>query len=229
MTEKEMNHLVSMITEQVLCLLKSQGREDLDDTDTGKDRVLVISNGRTDVPEELIQNAVVFHMDDYKRSQNILQYSRVIIASLNMTELADIALGRNSDAVTCAVLHALLNGIDVYLLENALKYRKFAGKGSTALYALLENYTTTLQVFGVKLVSAKAQVTAVREAKPAKFFQPSVKVPKGSAVPNSQLLITEADALAMVAGDEPFKIPEGAILTPSARDVLEHNRRFSES
>lgn len=218
MNRTELEQLVNLVTQQVLSAM--QGEEDCPCPATqGMSRALVIGGGAERIPQELRHNFLLLDTQDYETHQNVLRYDRVIITALTFSQLADIALGRAGDPSSCAVIRALLEGIDVFMLENSLPFRAYSGKGSTALYHLLEGYAQTLQIFGVKLYKHKT-VPELPEAKPPKYQAPAVEVPLGTAVPNANRLVTEAAALAMVKQGSPLRIPSSSILTPSARDVF---------
>lgn len=220
MNQTDLELIVNQVTQQVLTAL-NQGTERPAPCQEGLSKVLVVGQARSELPEELRRDAVLFDIEDYRANRNVLRYDRVVIAGLNITQLADIAQGRIGDEASCAVLHALLNGVETLILEDALSFRKFAGKGSTALYQLLESYAQTLQVFGVKPVGRKqAGRRELPPAKPPKFKAPAVTAPRGSAQPNAGRLVTEAEALALLKEGTPVHLPAGAILTPSARDVF---------
>lgn len=216
MNQAELEQIVKLVTQQVMAAM--DGAACCPATD-GHKKVLVVGSANVPIPQELTEDCVLLELEDYQAHQNILRYDRVIITELTITQLADIALGRIADAASCAVIHALLNGISVYMLPEALAFRKFAGKGSSALYNLLEQYAQTLQIFGVKTYKPKPR-QVLPEAKPCKFAAPPVPVPKGSMVPNAHRLVTEADALALISAGGPIHLPAGAILTPLARDIL---------
>lgn len=219
MNRSELEQLVNLVTQQVLSSMQ-QGTACAEScaATQGLPNVLVIGGG-TQLPQELCHSCVLFDPEDYKSHRNILRYDRVVITALTFAQLADIALGRAEDAASCAVVHALLEGVDVFLLENALPFRAYAGKGSTALYHLLEGYAQTLQIFGVKLYRHKT-APDLPEPKPPKYQAPPVAVPVGTAVPNASRLVTEAAALAMVKQGSPLRLPSASIITPSARDVF---------
>ncbi len=217
MNQTDLEQIVKLVTQQVMQAMDPASAH-CANTD-GLTKVLVVGGTDAPIPEELSRDSVLLELEDYTTNQNILRYDRVIITHLSITQLADIALGRIGDEVTCAVIHALLNGIDTFLLPEALAFRKFAGKGSNALYNLLEQYAQTLQVFGVKAYKEKPRLVQP-EAKPAKFAPPPAITPRGSMVPNSHRLITETEALALVNAGGSAQIPTDAILTPLARDIL---------
>lgn len=223
MNEQNMKNLVEEISRLVLAELQKQ--TNAAQADEGKDHYLVVGD-ITAVPELLSRGAVLHALQEYETNGNILCYQKVLITKLTLVQLADIAQGRNADAGSCAVVHALLNGIDVVMPETALPHRQFAGKGSKGLYALLENYVQTLQTFGVKLLGSEKLVEPkVVPIKPPKYQAPVPEPVQGTARPNSRQLITEPEAQVLAANaKESVCIPENAILTPSARDVFARAR-----
>ena len=216
MNELNVQQLVEAVTKQVLAAIEAGGQAAA--AKEGKEKILVIGDP-SHVPEVLIRNAAVYPLEDYKTARNSL-------GKLTLAQLADIALGRDGDAVSCAAVQALLNGVEVWMLEEALPHRKCAGKGSSSLYQMLEGYVRTLQVFGVKLADRdKLCRPAEKPAAPPKFQAPAPAVPKGTACPNSGRLITETMALEMLEqAGETVRLARGTILTPSARDVFTRAR-----
>lgn len=217
MNQNELEKIISLVTQQVMAAMEKNGCTEIaDDSDT----VLVV--GCADkVPKDLSRDKVLTDLEDYRTHKDILRYKQVVVTKLNITQLADIALGRPTDEAACAVTYALLSGVEVIMLEDALTFRRFKDKGSNALYNTLEKYAKTLSVYGVKTYRSKSNIV-VPGAKPAKFAQQTA-VPKGSAMPNIGKLVTETDArLLIMAQGNPVRIPVGAIITPLARDVFAH-------
>ena len=120
MEKREMEQIVEQVTRQVLSAL-GQGKSPDAQTE-GLPKVLVVGGAGQDVPECYRRDVVLLDIEDYRTNRNILRYDRVLIAHLNITQLADIAQGRIGDEVSCAVVHALLNGIETLLLEDALAF-----------------------------------------------------------------------------------------------------------
>ena len=222
MNQADLEYIVNLVTQQVMSAMGNNSPA-VDPHLDGLSKILVVGPQDLALPEDLCQDSVAYGLEDYCAHKNILRYDRVIITSLNTTQLADIAMARVSDDVTDAVITALLNGIDTYMLESALSFRKMAGKGSTALYNLLESYARTLQVFGIKMAGIRPK-QVVTEAKPPKYKAPPVNVPKGSGTPNASRLISEAEAAAMIKQGGPIHLPATAIITPLARDLFAQAR-----
>ena len=218
MNQQELNRVVELVTRQVLAAMGQTEAEPCGSAD-GLEKLLVVGTVKTEIPGELLDRAAVFDLEDYRKNQNILRYDRVLIAHLSIAQLADIAQGRLGDEAACAVLYALLSGVETLILEDALSFRRFAGKGSTALYQLLEGYARTLQVFGVKPVRQR-RCPVQAPPRPPRYQAPPLPAPAVSAKPNAARLVTEADAAALVKKGGPVRLPAGAIVTPAARDVF---------
>ena len=209
--------LIARVTREVMAALAA-GKEPAPAPE-GVPRMLVVGDPGL-VPKALSQGYALFAVEDYARDGNILAYDRVCITALSYVELSDIALARNSRPAQCAVINALLHGREVVLLEEALTHRALAGKGSAALYNVLEGYVRTLQTFGVKLVGEQKPLKPPTEPKPPKFAPPPAAKPAATGRPNPESLITEDIALGLIKAGGPVVLRRDAILTPSARDVF---------
>jgi ethanolamine utilization protein len=218
MNQNELEKIISLVTQQVMAAMEKTGCTGIADD---CDMVLVVGDADK-VPKDLSRDKVLMDLEDYRTHKDIERYKRVVVTKLGITQLTDIALGRPADEVSCAVVYALLSGVEVIMLEDALSFRRFKDKGSNALYNTLEKYAKTLSVYGVKTYRPKSNIV-VPGAQLAKFAQQNVAVPRGSAMPNVGKLVTETDAkLLIMAQGNPVRIPVGAIITPLARDVFAH-------
>lgn len=201
--------LIELITGEVLKTLG--GGEPAEPSDkTGLPPALVI--GPADrLPKPVRTQYDLRPMEEYQG--DIEPFEKVFITALTQTQLADAALGRDSQPVTCAISNALLYGKEVYLYDIALAHRKLAGRGSRAFYQLLEGYVRTLQSFGVKLVQGTTVIDKYQ-----KFSAPGADLPSG--------VITEAMALELCRkGEGEIVLRKGTVLTPSAKDVFLHADR----
>ncbi len=224
MNQKEMDDIVELITRKVMSQMGASGCAVPSGSEDGIPKVLYIGSEKGRFTQEMCRNCSIYDISDYKENKNILRYSRVLIAELCVGQMTDIALARFSCPECSAVLEALMNGIEVIMADDALDYKKYAGKGSNALYEQLDGYAKRLQIFGIKVVGLGKKETAV-QPKPAKYGRPATPAPAGSGVRNSGQLITEADAVRLVKLEGPVQIPAGSILTPSAKDVFIRARK----
>ena len=215
MDQKQYEELVRLVTDQVVRVLSQGGGCPAEE---GREKVLAAGDPAL-VSPELAEGRVVCPLEDYKTHRNILRYSRVVITDLTLTELSDIALGRDAGVKQCAVLQALLQGVDVFLREEGLPFKTWSGRGSKVLHSLLSGYVQTLRTFGVK-PAKQWKPEPVPEARPPKFQAPAVEVPAGTARPNAQRLVTEDGAHALVKSGGPVALARDAIVTPAAWDVL---------
>lgn len=209
MAELTREQLIELITREVLKTLGGGEPEGPIDK-SGLPRALVI--GPIDQLPKTVRTQYNLHpMEDYQG--DIEPFEKVFITAITQTQLADIALGRDSQPVTCALSNALLYGKEIYLYDIALAHRKLAGRGSRAFYQLLEGYVRTLQSYGVKLVQGTTVIDKYQ-----KHAAPGADLPSG--------VITEAVALDLCHKNEgDIILRKGAVLTPSAKDVFLHANR----
>ena len=92
MDQKQYEELVRLVTDQVVRALAQGGGCPAEE---GREKVLAAGDPAL-VPPELAEGRVVCPLEDYKAHRNILRYSRVVITDLTLTELSDIALGRDA-------------------------------------------------------------------------------------------------------------------------------------
>lgn len=214
--------LIQKVMEEVIKTLNQSGVY-LSPEKEGMPRMLVIGDF-DDVPLEEKNQYILMGIDDYEKYKNIRRYQKVLITKLTLAQLSDIALGRDGSSTSCAVVNALLRGIDVVMRDGALWHRKLAGKGSPKLYSVLENNVRQLESYGVKIIEEQKPVF-MHEPKPAKFAAPPVTVPEGSMKPTADRLITESIAQSLVSeGNVQVCVAKNAIITPSAWDIFKKNK-----
>ncbi|MDY4191698.1 MAG: hypothetical protein SOX72_05715 [Oscillospiraceae bacterium] len=150
-------------------------------------------------------------MESYTGPESITGFEAVFLTSLSLTELSDIAQGRDTRPVPCAVIAALMEGVPVYLAQSALAWRKKKARMSPGFYQLLEGHVRALQHFGVLLLDGGTASTGE-----GRKFAPGADLPDG--------VITEAmaHALAEKSTEPILLVKKGTVLTPSARDVFLH-------
>ena len=209
MPDLSKEQLIELITREVL---KTLGCPEDDGPADRAGLPLALCIGPADqLPRGVRSQYRLASMDDYQG--DIQPFEKVFITAITQTQLADIALGRDSQPVTCALSQALLYGKEIFLYDAALAHRKLAGRGSRAFYQLLEGYVRTLQSFGVKLVQGTTVIDKYQ-----KFAAPGADLPSG--------VITEAVALDLCRkGEGDILLRKGAVLTPSAKDVFLHADR----
>jgi ethanolamine utilization protein len=211
--DKSMQELIASVTQRVLSEIMS--RESVDENCQAQ-RTLVIGSA-AQVPNGLAGTTELCTLDDGLCCPE--NCSKVVITSLTTTQLADIAAGRADSPQAGAVCTALLNGKPIYMLSDAPEHRRYASKCSPGFYKMLEGYVQTVKSFGINIWGeTENSPDAGVKCHSKETVCPDKKLPLN----NENKLITEKDALAMVAGKKTLTIPSGVIITPSAKDVFAH-------
>lgn len=210
--------LIALITEKVLAQISPEPTKECSPA-TGAEvcRKQALVLGGT-CPAELKEERWDYTLQD-RYNGAVTDYDRVIIVSLDFCQLADLAMGRNGDALTDIVLRALLSGVEVLMSEEALPHRAFRERGHSMLYRTMEGYVQTLCSYGVRIPREKAALTAL-PVRAAQYRAEKVAVPAGTAVPSEEKLITESRARAMLAAGKEIRLRPGTLVTPSALDVF---------
>ena len=209
MAELTKEQLIELITREVLKTLGGGEAEEPADK-SGLPRALVIGPVEQ-LPKPVRAQYNLRPMEEYQG--DIEPFEKVFVTALTQTQLADAALGRDSQPVTCALSQALLCGREIFLYDIALANRRLAGRGSRGFYQLLEGYVRTLQSYGVKLVQGTTVIDKYQRT-----AAPGADLPGG--------VITEAAALELCRkGEGDILLRKGTVLTPSAKDVFLHADR----
>ena len=159
--------LMKQIVEAVMQELMAQ-RSNASACTEGLDKLLVIGDLQA-VPADMAEKYQIFLIDDYIQNKNIHRYQKILITSLTLVQMSDIAQGRDGSPEACAVIRGLLNGLDVCMAEAAFPHRKYAGKSSSRLYEVIENNARMLQSFGIKLLKECKVGAPPIPAKPPKY------------------------------------------------------------
>lgn len=122
--------------------------------------------------------------------------SRCILPLLSCCAMADLAIGRASDATTVEVLRLLLSGAKVEAL--AFEYQSYTGTAPDSLLGLYESYEKTLEGFGlIKFRPRRPDAIRCR----------------------STLVTVKTVEQAHESGASTLVVPAGAIVTPLAVDA----------
>ena len=209
MPELSREQLVELITREVLRMMGDAVEPETADKEGCPD-VLVVGSADK-LPVHIRNKYNLRSMECYTCPTDIEKFEKIYITELQLTELAEIALGRNTRAVQCAVISGLMCGKEIFLMECALEFRKHSTTMSRGFYQLLEGYVRTLQSFGIKLVNGQTPIDKY-----------TVRSGPGDDLPEG--IITEAMAVAMLekCTDTVILLKKGTVVTPSAKDVFLH-------
>ena len=208
MAELTREQLVELITKEVL---KRINQDKKDTPDPLRPSVLVIGSVQK-LPTDVSENYNCRGIDDY--DGDIRQFEKVLITELTMVELADIALGRNTKSVQCAVINALLQNKEIVLYDFALEHRRFEDQSNRVFYLLMESYVNILKSFDIKFASGREGSFSRKE---------HISVLSENACSG---VVTEAKAKELIQqGNGDILLKSGTLLTPSAKDVLYSKNR----
>lgn len=204
--------LIDIVTKEVLKIISESPKGA-----TSENPPVLVFGDPALLPPAVSEKLCICRADAYTCEEDIDKFGKVYITELGTDELADIALGRGVGKTASAALAALLRGKEVWLAENALKYRKFGAAGSRALFQLYEGYVRTLGSFGVRTLCGgkKPNIYSASAA-------PDPSLPEG--------VVTEAAARRLIDGCEGdiIRLKKGTVITPSARDVIKEASKTIE-
>lgn len=204
----EREKLVNKITNEVLEVLKNKtGISSFSLAENDLADALVIGNPKK-IPEIDRRKYNLYTLNNLENLEDIKRFDKIFVESLSLTELADIALGRDEGMVAKAVIGALLLNREVVILKSALIHRRFSYNSERNIYQTYEEYVRKLINMKVKIISGRDEINCCA------FQKPDVDLPSN--------LITEAVARVMVNGNtcDAITIKHGSIVTPSAKDVF---------
>lgn len=199
--------LIELITKEVMAALE-QGVPRFGVLKNSLPDALVIGNPDM-LPDIEKRKYNFFSLDNAVCIEDMERFDKVFVEKLTLTELADIALGRDDGNVQRTVLGALLSGREVAVLESALPHKKHALRAGGNLYQIYEEYVRKLKAMRVRFITGRSYFHAY-----AAGAKPDSGLPEG--------VINEAVAKIIVlnCGGDVIKIKRGSIITPSAYDVF---------
>ena len=203
--------IVSAVTERVLAVLE-QSQDTVCPKDEGKPKYLYFGDA-LNLPQKWKLEAELLSETDYQKYGNILRYQRVVISEMDPVDLADISIARPTSVLARAVWEALLNGIEVLLMESALSHRRYSGHACPALYRMMEGHVNTLQTYGVRLISVDS---------PMLHMSQNTNQIAECVEREDLLLITEEIAKDLAVKAKELLVSKRCIITPAAMDVFKN-------
>lgn len=205
--ELSKEQLIEMITNEVMSVLSN-------------DKAL-FSNVKNLLPDALIIGNVenlpdierkkynFFKLEKCQSIDDVERFEKIFVETLSLTELADIAMGRDAGCTQKAVVGALLKGKKIAILESALPHKKYAYKSDRTFYQIYEEYVRKLKGTKIQFITGKSFYNMY-----AANAMPDPDIPEG--------IITESVArvMAMNCVNDEIKIKKGTVITPSAFDIF---------
>jgi len=166
------------------------------------------------LPSEVLAGINPYSLDEYALHGDIDKYCCLYITEISLAQLSDIALGRDERPFQCAVIKAILSGKRVYLLTEALTYRRFAETADKAYYAMLAGYEEKLAASGVCILPA------ARLLDPESAGRMEAKAAK-ETVDCTDKVITGKRAEELCRNRKgAVNLKKGTIITPLAKDAF---------
>lgn len=148
-------------------------------------------------------------------------YAAVVVGEMSCALLADVALGRDASKGACAVMHALLEGVPVYVLAEGFAHRAYRATANPRLYAQLEGYVEHLSHLGARVMGAPALAAALAAQIGSAQKGAAPEAPEARPVADVEGFLSAAGAQDLVrSGATRLSVAPGAVVTPLARDVL---------
>lgn len=177
--------------------------------------------GRADTWSQLAAQYDLRGTEGYEGSAT--PYRFVLVDELSTARLADLALGRDSSLEACAVSKALLEGVPVYLAQEALPHRRFQATANPSYYAMLEGYVTRLEQFGVRVLPQAEIIRLLTQAERAAETTEGAAAccPQEGLQPDVTGLLTGEQAQTFARqGKTTLLLAKKAKMTPLAKDIL---------
>lgn len=167
----------------------------------------------------------------------LISYSELIlVTSLDVKQLADIALGNGEGHLVKAIRYALLLGKPIFILEDGLIYRHYKASASKTFYRRLLEYEECIKGYGIQittedmlLLSDKREMSSDQIKSPTLLSKAKqMEVPNEVMVTLNKKLILEKDLMELdIKTHTVIHIGKNSIVTPSAQDFARaHRIRF---
>lgn len=203
----EKAELIDLITKEVLEILNNNYSNFSERQNLLPD-VLVV--GDIDALPVLDRTKYNFYLAENLTDIDCLSsFEKVYVEKLTLTELSDIANGRDCGLTQKIVLGSLLLGKKVAILRSALPHRRYALTSDRQLYVMYEEYVRKLKAMRIEFIVGKYECNSYLSA-----AKPDPDIPDG--------IITESVARIMARDivEDVIDIPKGTVITPSAIDIF---------
>ncbi|OOB80119.1 MAG: hypothetical protein BEN19_06600 [Epulopiscium sp. Nuni2H_MBin003] len=150
-----------------------------------------------------------------------MQAERVLVTNLDISSLAQLAIGSASTEQDRFILETLLNSKQVFILESAFEYRKYTN--NTLLYSHYLSCEEKLKQFGVNVISSVDQIYNMTENTHINSEKTATPVLSSNAVDLTNIkLLRDSDVISISRGAS-INIKRTCIITPLAKDTIRSN------
>lgn len=216
----DIDKLVETAVLQVLKSLRETHPRLLED---GK-KILILEKDSNSIWHRIVREVVspedvVEDINTLQEGRSLEKYDYIVLPSLTVKRLANIATGLGENLVEETISDVLLLGRRIYLLEEGIDYRRFKKSANKNYYLMIENYENTLVSFGVEIVN-KTELYEI-----IKFGEIEGRSKEAHFSIKNQKVITEKEIkIGLQQGCNTIKIKDKAIITPLAHDLIRANK-----
>lgn len=195
---------------------------------TSKKRAVIIGNHKVDHQERLAQSYEIVPL-----TQTPSHVDLIIVETLGIDLLSQLALGTAENIESKYVLECLLQGKPVYVLEQGIAYRKYKSTAHRTLYSLYSDYENKIKQYGVRLIHDVVEILTdmrgdYQKVQQVDQIEPEKIYPSEGINLQMKKAILESDLTrAYIQGVTEVVIRKNAIVTPLAQDFIKsHHLRI---
>lgn len=240
----DFDKLIELITKEVMKKLNKVGIE----LQSLEEQKILFLGSKEDSAYKVYEDglsALGYKIQTTEEKENIKDYVAVIMPSLSIKELSNLALGLPNGLNEEIIIEAIMNGVPVYLREEEIEYKKYSNTANKVFFKMYIEYENKLKDFGINIKNTDNILNLIKEGK-AKKKNTSVKSEENIKVNNieevnaetskeisiennvytisSNRLISENDMTNLYRkGIRTVNVPKKALITPLAKDFARIN------
>lgn len=156
----------------------------------------------------------------------IYEYDAVVISSLCLRGLANLALGSSVSSEERFILKAIMMGKKVYVIESGIEYKKYINTAPTQLYNKYISFEKELRSYGVQIINSVEEILFEKETSVIKKETEikNIEVLETVVELRNKKLISEADLRRPeIRGAQKLVIDKKTKITPLASDYIRTN------
>lgn len=158
--------------------------------------------------------------------EGIKEYDVVIVSSLCLRGLSNLASGVSVSDEERFILKAIMMGKKVYVLESGIEYKKYINTAPTELYKKYISFERELRMYGVQIINSAQDILVEKQTTVTKE---EVKVKNTESLEaivelRNKKLISEADLRRPeIRGAQKIVVDKKTKITPLASDYIRTN------
>lgn len=168
--------------------------------------------------------------------EGIREYDVVVISSLCLRGLANLALGSSISSEERFILKAIMMGKKVYVIESGIEYKKYINTAPVELYKKYISFERELRMYGVQIIASVEEILFEKQTSAiAANVIETTTINEENKVKNTEVLenvvelrnkklISEADLRRPeIRGAQKIVINKKTKITPLAADYIRTN------